>query len=560
MSVPPADAFELLAGVARDLGDGATSADLLSLKRRVDEGRFFVACVGQFKRGKSTLINALVGDQVLPVGVIPVTAVVTVVRYGEARRARVKTKSADWLDVAPEQLAIYVAEEQNPDNTKKVVAVEAYVPSELLASGMCLVDTPGLGSVHASNTAAAREFVPHIDAALVVLGADPPISGEELALIEEVARDVSHLVFAVNKADRLDESDVAQARAFASRVIAERLRASPPEILVVSAVERERAGGTRDWPALESKLQQLAREGGVELVAAARRRGLARLAARVAGDLAEHRAALERPIEESEHRLATMSLAVDDAQRALRQLEYLFRAEEDAIRRALGAHREAFLKDAQPVVASELLVRLQGVDAGVAPRRQAFELAQTLARESLEAWARSVRPEAEDLYRRAMSRFVALGNEFLQRLVYTGDETFATLPRELEPETGFRTGAQFFFTEMLTLADPNPGAGMLDALRSREQTIRSAHKRSLPYLEHLLETNSARMMNDLVNRVRESGARLRSELVTTLRAVTTMAQRAIERARASRAAGEEGVRRELARLADLEERLQAATR
>ena len=560
MSVPPVDAFEALADVARELGDDAASADVLSLKRRVDEGRFFVACVGQFKRGKSTLINALVGDDILPIGVIPVTAVVTVVRFGEARRARVKTRAADWIDVAPEQLATYVAEEQNPDNTKQVVAVEAYVPSELLATGMCLVDTPGLGSVHASNTAATREFVPHIDAALVVLGADPPISGEELALIEEVSREVSHLVFAVNKADRLEEPDVAQARAFASKVIAQRLRASPPEIVVVSALERQRAGPTRDWPVLESKLQQLAREGGVDLVVTARRRGLARLAARVAADLAEHRAALERPIEESEQRLATMGRAVDDAQRALRQLEYLFRAEEDAIRRALEARRDAFLKEAQPGAASDLLARLQSAEDGVAPRRHAFELAQTLARERLEAWARCVRPEAEELYRRATSRFVALGNEFLQRLASTGDETFATLPRELEPETGFRTAAQFFFTEMLTLAEPSAGAGVLDALRSREQTIRAAHKRTLPYLEHLLETNSARMMNDLVNRVRESGARLRSELVTTLRAVTTTAERAIERARASRATGEEGVRRELARLADLEERMRAATR
>lgn len=560
MSAQPAETFELLAGVARDLGDCATAADVLSLERRVDEGRFFVACVGQFKRGKSTLINALVGDEILPVGVIPVTAVVTVVRYGEARRVRVKTRPADWLEVAPEQLATYVAEEQNPDNAKQVLAVEAYVPSELLASGMCLVDTPGLGSVHASNTAATREFVPHIDAALVVLGADPPISGEELALIEEVAREVSHLVFVVNKADRLEAGDVVQARAFASKVIAERLRRSPPEILVVSAVERERAGPTRDWPALESKLGQLARDGGVELVAAARRRGLARLVARVARDVAEHRAALERPIEESEQRLETMSRAVDDAQRALRQLEYLFRAEEDAIRRALEARRDAFLREAQPAAASELLARLHAIDEGVAPRRYAFELAQTLAREHLEGWARSVRPDAEELYLRATSRFITLGNEFLQRLASTGDDAFAALPRELEPESGFRTAAQFCFTEMLTLAEPSAGAGVLDALRSREHAIGAAHKRTLPYLEHLLETNSARMMNDLVNRVRESGARLRSELVTTLRAVTTTLERAIERARASRAAGEEGVRRELARLADLEERLRAVTR
>jgi hypothetical protein len=179
--MPPADAtFEVLADVARELGDDAAAADVTALKQRLDEGRFFVACVGQFKRGKSTLINALVGDAVLPVGVIPVTAVVTVVRNGDARRVRVKTRVADWHDVPLAELASYVAEEQNPDNVKEVLAVEAYVPSPLLASGMCLVDTPGLGSVHASNTAATRDFVPHIDAALVVLGADPPISGEEL--------------------------------------------------------------------------------------------------------------------------------------------------------------------------------------------------------------------------------------------------------------------------------------------------------------------------------------------------------------------------------------------
>jgi len=50
----------------------------------------------------------------------------------------------------------------------------------------CLVDTPGIGSVFAGNTATTRSFVPHIDAALVVLGADPPLSGDELALVDEL--------------------------------------------------------------------------------------------------------------------------------------------------------------------------------------------------------------------------------------------------------------------------------------------------------------------------------------------------------------------------------------
>ena len=329
-----ADAFETLAVVARSLGDEAAAADVAALKQRIDEGRFFVACVGQFKRGKSTLINALVGDAVLPVGVIPVTAVVTVVRHGDARRVRVKTRTAGWRETPLAELASYVTEEQNHDNVKEVLAVEAYVPSPLLTSGMCLVDTPGLGSVHSGNTAATRQFVPHIDAALVVLGADPPISGEELALVEEVARQVAHVVFVINKADRLDEADVAQARSFTSKVIAEQLRRTAPDILVVSATEPARLGPTRDWAALEARLASMAREGGVELVAEARRRGILRHASRLARDVAEHRGALERPIEESVRRLEAMTRAVDDAQRAVRQLEPLFRIEEDFIRRA----------------------------------------------------------------------------------------------------------------------------------------------------------------------------------------------------------------------------------
>jgi len=559
MAPRAADSFEVLAGVARDLADDAAAADVEALRRRVDEGRFFVACLGQFKRGKSTLINALVGADVLPVGVVPVTAVVTVVRHGDALASRVKTRLEDWRDVPQTELADYVTEERNPGNAKQVIAVEAYVPSELLASGMCLVDTPGLGSVHASNTAATREFLPHVDAALVVIGADPPISGEELDLVAEVAREVESLVIAINKADRLAEADVAQARAFTRKVLGERLGREPPEILVVSALERTKVGPTRDWPALEGTLTKLARDGGVDLVQGARRRGIARLAVRLAHDIAEHRDALERPLEQSEQRLSAMTHAVEDAQRALRQLEYLFRAEEESIRRTLQARRDAFLKGALPESAEDLLQRLQSAEGTAPARRQVFDFAQAIAHERLEAWARSIHPEAEELYRVVTSRFVALGNDFLRRLASTGDEAFATLPREIEPEAGFRTAARFFFTEVLTLAEPPVATGVLDALRSRQQAIRAAHKHALPYLERLLDTNSARMLNDLVDRVRDSGARLRSELAMMLRAVTTTAERAVERARASRATGEDAVRRERERLSELHARLRAVT-
>jgi hypothetical protein len=69
---------------------------------------------------------------------------------------------------------------------------------------MCLVDTPGLGSVFAGNTAATQAFVPHIDAAIIVIGTDPPLSGEELELVKTVSHDVHERNFARRPNDSLN--------------------------------------------------------------------------------------------------------------------------------------------------------------------------------------------------------------------------------------------------------------------------------------------------------------------------------------------------------------------
>lgn len=212
-----------LGDIAEALGETSTLSDVRQLVARINEGRFFVACVGQFKRGKSTLLDALVGEPILPTGVVPVTAVPTVLRYGEYKLARVLIGS-EWTTIGPADLPQFVSEELNPENRKRVEGVEVFLPSPLLTSGMCLVDTPGLGSVFAGNTETTRDFVPQIDAAILVVGADPPISGEELALIEAVAANVDQILIVLNKIDRVSLRERRQAAAFATKVLEERLK------------------------------------------------------------------------------------------------------------------------------------------------------------------------------------------------------------------------------------------------------------------------------------------------------------------------------------------------
>ena len=237
-----------LGRLAQELVAEPVAEEASELAARVAEGRFYVACVGQFKRGKSTLLNALVGHEVVPTGYVPVTAVPTVIRFGDELRARVRMRDGFWRDVAMPDLKEYVTEEFNPENKKSVEGAEVFVPSPLLFSGMCFVDTPGLGSVFTGNTATTQAFIPHIDAALVVVGADPPIAGEELALVEAVGKQVPDLILVINKADRTTDQERAAAAKFTREILGSRLHRPMGEVLEVSAAERmENRGPLRDW-------------------------------------------------------------------------------------------------------------------------------------------------------------------------------------------------------------------------------------------------------------------------------------------------------------------------
>jgi predicted GTPase len=333
------------AELADGLGAENTSRAARAVAQRVSEGLFYVACVGQFKRGKSTLLNALIGRSILPAGVIPVTTIPTVIRFGESLGAQVRFRNAEWTAIPVNSIEEYVSEEKNPENAKGVEGLEVYVPSPLLDSGMCLVDTPGLGSVHSGNAEATRAFIPHIDAAIVVIGADPPLSGEELQLVETVAREIQDLVFVLNKADRSSESERSVAIAFARRVIESRLKRTIPAVFEVSALEQiEGRGEARDWAKFLQTLEHLVRDSERSLVRQAAERGLRRTANQILVVIEEERAALERPVEESERRIAELRKISERAEQSLHELGYLFAAEQQRLSKSFEDRRNAFLE------------------------------------------------------------------------------------------------------------------------------------------------------------------------------------------------------------------------
>jgi GTP-binding protein EngB required for normal cell division len=543
--------LQALSFLASEAGALTAAADAALLAARTDEGLFYVTCVGQFKRGKSTLINALVEETLLPAGVVPVTSVVTVVRHGPRRSARVRLPRGKWREIAPSEVGAYVSEELNPGNRKGVLAAEILLPSQLLASGLCLVDTPGLGSISEANTAATRAFIPHIDAAIVVLGADPPISGEELALVEDIARTVSHLAFVLNKADRTPDDDRAEANGFARRAIEGRLGRSIGRVLEISAAEVLRTGSpTRDLKALLDWLYRLAQDAGADLVASARDRGARRILDRVTASLQEQRDALLRPIETSRARIDALRASVDDATRALGDLTHLFAAEQERLSREFFRYRQEFLASQAVSAGRDLEAALAlAAASGPALRRFASEEARRVARTAIEGWLVEVEPVAERLYRAAMRRFVDLANEFLARLP-RDDEAFSSPEaRRLDPETGFRTRRRFYFSDLFELAPHD--VRLLDLARSGEKAAAAVRRDAGEYLRTLLDHNSTRVVNDFEERTLESRRRLEAEIQLRLRDRLDSAAAALERGRIHQAAGSAAVEKELRRIESL---------
>lgn len=243
-------------------------ANLVGLQRQLASRAFNLVVFGEFKRGKSTLINALIGQAILPAAVVPLTSIITVVRHGDRVRCRVTYLDGREEETPVKRLSEFVSETGNPENEKQVALVDLHVPSELLASGLCLVDTPGVGSIHLHNTEVTQRFLNQVDGAVLVLAADPPISQSELQFAQEIMQRTSRIFVVLNKVDQLGPTDREEALDFTQGVLAKTVPEELLELLPISArlgLQARQEGDSKGWEAsgvdrLSARLQRFAQE------------------------------------------------------------------------------------------------------------------------------------------------------------------------------------------------------------------------------------------------------------------------------------------------------------
>lgn len=177
-----------------------------ALRARVEERRFTVAVVGDFRRGKSTFINALLGRPILPSDVAPTTATVNRITYGTKPRVELHFHDGRPSEQIPvEELAEHVTKLSEAAEQRASAIREAVVtwPVRFCRNDVDILDTPGLGD-EATMTAVTLRQLPGADAAILVIMADSPFSETEGDFLDRLyAEGVTELLFVVSAMDRV---------------------------------------------------------------------------------------------------------------------------------------------------------------------------------------------------------------------------------------------------------------------------------------------------------------------------------------------------------------------
>jgi predicted GTPase len=388
-----------------------------SLLVKLAEDRFTLAVVGQFKRGKSSLMNALILEELLPTGVLPLTSAITILRFGPCHQLVVTYQESHFDSQGPlSNLKDFVTEEGNPGNAKNIRAVYVETPSPFLRRGLEFVDTPGIGSAIEANTETTYSFIPNCDAVLFVTGVDAPMTDCEMDFLRRLQRDVGKLFCVVNKIDLLDEPQRSQAIAFATTQIRRSLGNSEVRVFPVSSrIALSHHGGDAYQPNERSGISELryalgeflSNEKNCVLLKAI----IERLLRLIAADRSELSLA---------HRAAAMSVEVR------RQQVSAIHAWFDSIRRSISQQAESSIARFGTLVAASA-----ESDLDERIRREVIRLADGLASSSRGRHWHSARSFIAEISRETAERACVNVNAWLGRQQRTLTATLGEAEREL---------------------------------------------------------------------------------------------------------------------------------
>ena len=292
------EADELFSG-----GEAACSIQRRQCKLLVDKlsnSNMTISVIGQFKRGKSTLSNCILGKNYMPVGIVPITSAVTKVVYGR-QSAEVCFENGEIRPVEIDELSAYISEQENAQNKLGVKEVVIHSESDFLKNGITYVDTPGVGSFHKNNTEVAYDYMKESDAVIFLLSVDSPINQIEIDFLQSTKEYAGKFYFAVNKIDTVSTEDLEAYTRYCAGLLSEIMETSAIKLMPVSAktgegVEALKSAILRDLSAsIRDIMQESTRKKLIDIIGTALK------------ELQFYRSAMSMPYEELDKNFAELS-------------------------------------------------------------------------------------------------------------------------------------------------------------------------------------------------------------------------------------------------------------
>lgn len=523
-------------------------------RARLAEQRLNLVVLGEFKRGKSTLINALLGRDVLPTGVVPLTSVVTAIASGERERLLVSYADASEHECPIAEIGNYVTEAGNPGNRLGVKLARVELGHELLRDGIELIDTPGIGSIHAHNTEVARGFLPQVDAAVCVLDAGQPLTEAERELVLEAARRVPRLLIVVNKVDHLDHDERQVAIDFVRSAVDELLGDVDAELRVVSARTGEGV------PELAARLHRLAGRESRELLL----RSVAGLGAAAAADVVQaarfETRAIALPLDELRSRARIFELRIGELDAARTEAADLL---DRGIERALAQHLNEPLSELAEREEARLRAALrEGAQrlGARSPKDLSNELdgfIETTVRAEFDELVVHFEAAIADQLTDLESRYAMRVRTVLEQVQEIAEHVFGTRASEALPPTGLAAPSRFSFKlqDVEHALDVIVGFGrtITPGALGRRLVVRDAEQR----LIEMTDRHAGRLRSELAARATEAARQYARELDAVIGEAIAAIRTAIDRAEADRRRGERHARARLDDLSQVERRCQA---
>lgn len=198
-------------------------APLAQLVERIESPSYEIAFFGRVSTGKSSLLNAIIKVELLPIGVTPITAVPTRIKNGPVSQLLVWTVEGRFNKYPVDQLAEFVTEAQNPGNYKRVARLLVEIPLPMLPEEVVLVDTPGLGSLALEGAAETLAYLPHCDLGIVLVDASSNLQADDVATVDALRAAAIPALVVLSKVDLIPEPERQQLLEYARTQLARQI-------------------------------------------------------------------------------------------------------------------------------------------------------------------------------------------------------------------------------------------------------------------------------------------------------------------------------------------------